>query len=305
MSITNRYLPAPSASTLDSASYATSSTCWDTPHRSRISTRSTHPPMRRDGRNSPQTSVRTISSGGSNSPAADDASLESTVTMPVAPSSTMRLQTAATSEQTDNDASERHDDIHRKSNTSRHGTHSEVIGQSTAIAFQNLLMSRRTVAFNKASKDGRSSFAKETLLEALERAVRCAQMAPNHKRTEPFSFRRFLAGSKAANDLAEISYQVTMRKHGSEPDAQAKRKKWLEIPGYLVMLVHENQSADESSSVPGREDYFEALPYSPPETERQLEDVSDTARLSLSRTNGIHHLLFIALIVTFLSPDYR
>ncbi len=119
----------------------------------------------------------------------------------------------------------------------------------------------------------------QTLKRALDRAVACAQMAPNHKRTEPFSLKRFLMGSKAAHHLADISYNVTLRKSGSEPNAHAKRLKWRAIPGFLVMLVHENQrssSSSEQSPVLGETDAYALLPYSPPETERQLEDVSET-----------------------------
>jgi hypothetical protein len=95
-------------------------------------------------------------------------------------------------------------------------------------------------------------------------------MAPNHKRTEPFSFRRFFVGSLAAQHLAELSYQVTLSSSSSAPNAEAKRKKWLEIPAFLVTLVHENQSSSVSTTTTP----YEPLPYAPPETDRQLEDVS-------------------------------
>jgi hypothetical protein len=153
---------------------------------------------------------------------------------------------------------------------------SHMTSQSMTTAFQALLMNRRTATRLKGgADDGNSSFTEQRLIEALDRAVECAQMAPNHKRTEPFSFRRFLRGSKTAQDLADISYNVTLKKNGSEPDARAKRQKWLEIPGFLVILVHDNQS-DENSQGPSQTDTYELLRYSPPETERQLEDVSTT-----------------------------
>jgi hypothetical protein len=140
---------------------------------------------------------------------------------------------------------------------------------SSALCLQSFLLNRRTATrlthcFEKREAEG------QLLRAALDRAVECAQMAPNHKRTEPFSFRRFLAGSLAAQQLAEIPYQVTLSSCSSAPNAEAKRKKWLEIPAFLVTLVHENQSSSVSTTTSP----YEPLPYTPPETERQLEDVS-------------------------------
>lgn len=147
------------------------------------------------------------------------------------------------------------------------------------------------------------------LQEALDRAVACAQMAPNHKRTEPFSFRRFFASSETAQQLAEITYQVTLAKTASKftvdsdddddddminnksnnnhnnnngggiANAEGKRQKWLQIPAFLVTLVHNNQSPvdidnDDEATATTMSLPYVALPYEPPQTERQLEDVS-------------------------------
>jgi hypothetical protein len=105
-------------------------------------------------------------------------------------------------------------------------------------------------------------------------------MAPNHKRTEPFSLGRLLAFSPTAEQLAEISYQVTtLTKTESAPNAKAKRKKWLDIPAFLVTLVHENQQipiidGTSTTTTTTTTSPYQALPYTPPETEKQLEDVS-------------------------------
>jgi hypothetical protein len=137
-------------------------------------------------------------------------------------------------------------------------------------ALRSLLLNRRTATRLTFTLENREA-EKHYLMEALDRAVECAQMAPNHKCTEPFSFTRFLASSQASQDLAEISYQVTLAKTQSVPNAEGKRKKWLEIPAFLVASVHENQSPVEYTETMSS---YEALPFSPPETERQLEDVS-------------------------------
>jgi hypothetical protein len=104
-------------------------------------------------------------------------------------------------------------------------------------SMQSLLMSRRTATKLKhatlLSSDVDSGTAtmdrqmeEQKLMEALHRAVRTAQMAPNHKRTEPFSFKQIVFSSQTAKRLADICYHVvTLRKPGgSEPVARKKRK---------------------------------------------------------------------------------
>lgn len=145
-------------------------------------------------------------------------------------------------------------------------------GSNTDIArsLQSLLKHRRTATGLAHSFDdaGDRQMEQQELVQALHRAVACAQMAPNHKRTEPFSFRQILHSSQAAQSVAEIAYQVAANTK-SISVAENKRAKWSEIPAFLVTLVHRNQKPVHNSS-----DVYKALPYSPPETERQLEDVS-------------------------------
>jgi hypothetical protein len=165
-------------------------------------------------------------------------------------------------------------------------------------AMQALLMSRRTVSklVHTTSADApavaenhefnmkmNSRLTRENedqlLMAAMDRAVRVGQMAPNHKQTEPFSFRRFLWSSQSARALADICFQVTLARKGSEPLARKKREKWAQIPAFLVTLVHENQEPLEAPQQTTGDtlndpSLFEALEYLPPNTERQLEDVS-------------------------------
>ena len=142
-------------------------------------------------------------------------------------------------------------------------------------AFQSLLMNRRTATRLTAPASALTEEQEHNkTIALLDRAVACAQMAPNHKRTEPFSFVRFLAGSQAAATLADIAYQVSLRKTGSEPNAASKRRKWLQIPAFLVTLVHENQDSMKVLESSLGLDEYDLMTYLPPETERQLEDVS-------------------------------
>ena len=94
----------------------------------------------------------------------------------------------------------------------------------------------------------------------LERAVLCGCQAPNHKRTEPFSFERMIALSPAREPLADIFYHVTLCKQQQkqknnnnnnksmqqqdlvtlkemEQTAQRKRDKWSQTPAFLVTVV--------------------------------------------------------------------
>jgi hypothetical protein len=63
---------------------------------------------------------------------------------------------------------------------------------------------------------------------------------------------------------------------GSEPVARKKREKWLQIPAFLVALVHNNQNPTTKEIGGSNDDdaIYDPLEYVPPNSERQLEDVS-------------------------------
>ena len=107
--------------------------------------------------------------------------------------------------------------------------------------------------------------------QALERAARCGFTAPNHKRTEPFTFKRLVAPSAPTRRLAEIAYEVSLRqqlekkqhqKHDNEDEedeetirmmkatAQKKFDKWNAIPAFLVTLVNSSASLSTSTTTP-------------------------------------------------------
>eukprot|EP00980_Cylindrotheca_fusiformis_P007177 scaffold1513_cov141-Cylindrotheca_fusiformis.AAC.4 len=141
--------------------------------------------------------------------------------------------------------------------------------ENSALAFQSLLKERRTgtVLKHSSSLESRQEEQQE-IAQALERAVACAQMAPNHRLTEAFSFRQIMHSSQSANAISEIVYQVVANAR-SIPVAKQKREKWSEATAFLVSLVHDNQKSQLDANP---DDEYVPLPYSPPETERQLED---------------------------------
>lgn len=140
---------------------------------------------------------------------------------------------------------------------------------STATSFQSMISSRRTISnFLHLNID---------LKPALDRAIVCAQSVPTHKRTEPFTFKRLLSRSVIA-ELSEIAYQVTFQRRllkdpdGAKNFAERKKLKWAtQAPAYLVTLVRDqpNQEPAENGDIGP----YEELPFIPPATERQLEDV--------------------------------
>jgi len=147
---------------------------------------------------------------------------------------------------------------------------------STASSFQSLISSRRTIScYLQLNQD---------LKPALDRAIVCAQSAPNHKRTEPFTFKRLLSQS-VIRELSEIAYHVTFERRflkdpeGAKHFAERKKIKWAaQVPAYLVALV--GNQPDQESPASDDEDFddgpYQELPFIPPVTERQLEDYASS-----------------------------
>lgn len=134
---------------------------------------------------------------------------------------------------------------------------------------QNSIQSRRTVSYFQTSMDHTkdSSITKPNMLQAIHRAIECAMTAPNHKRTEPSSF-KLLSSSESIQSLARVCYHVTLfnqmkmaqsneknvdidtiaqMEKAANGKAEKKRIRWQnEIPFYLVALTsgQPNQDAD-------------------------------------------------------------
>jgi nitroreductase len=131
------------------------------------------------------------------------------------------------------------------------------------LDFQNILKARKTTS-RFATEPRDLTFWKE----ALDRAVVCGLTAPNHKRTEPFRFKRLLAPSESTQRLADIAFQVSLR-HKTAEEAERKRHKWQKVPAFLVTLV---EQGDDSIVELNESDLYQPLPYVPPATELALED---------------------------------
>jgi nitroreductase len=183
--------------------------------------------------------------------------------------------------------------------------------------FQNLILTRRTRSHfapmiptsDDTKEDGISSADASTRrfwTDALDRAVLCGYAAPNHRRTEPFTFRRLVAPSSKTRDLADLAYQVQLRKlqlqrrrkeeqqeqseecrsdeaSGSaatqaEADdarsAQRKHDKWNQIPAFLVATVKAPSlvQGEDGPSEPSNSWRYEPIEYKAPATIRELED---------------------------------
>lgn len=112
----------------------------------------------------------------------------------------------------------------------------------------------------------------------LDHIILGAQSAPSHGRhsSENCSYMRLI--SQAAIDtVSEIAYHVTLKRRlaidpgGAHAFAERKKKRWSQVPAYLVALVR-NQP-DQVAKNAGVSQYLE-LPYVPPATALQLADVS-------------------------------
>lgn len=136
--------------------------------------------------------------------------------------------------------------------------------------FQSLLKTRRTTSRFSALTSPTPVYEEADYWNsALERAVLCGYQAPNHKRTEPFTFKRMVAPSESTERLADIAYHVALRTGKNEEKAGKKRDKWTNIPAFLVATVEDDPSDDD-----GLENLneYDQLPYKPPQSERALED---------------------------------
>ena len=88
-----------------------------------------------------------------------------------------------------------------------------------------------------------------------------------------------IAPSLATDHLAEIAYHVTFQKSHSKPNAEKKRRKWSQIPAFLVAMVRAEDplySEDSDTTATSREDdqRYKPLDFVPLQTEREMEDVS-------------------------------
>lgn len=163
-------------------------------------------------------------------------------------------------------------------------------------SFQNMLKSRRTVSnFLQHSESSGVHFQ-----SAICRAVQCAVEAPNHKRTEPYTFTRLIAPSAATEALANVCYHVSVRRmrekqKGSEKtllaEAERKRDRWRSIPAFLVASVGgmPDQVPPEEYALNEEEgSEYAQLPFVPPQTELQLENYAASCAATQNVLLSLH-----------------
>ena len=83
--------------------------------------------------------------------------------------------------------------------------------------------------------------------DIMSRAVDLARWAPNHHRTEPWHF--YLLDRATGLRVADLNADI-VRQHEGDKVAAIKRKRWAEMPGWMVVSC--NADADE---IRRREDY--------------------------------------------------
>jgi hypothetical protein len=152
-------------------------------------------------------------------------------------------------------------------------------------AINSMMIPRGGAAASKVANDER----RELLKTAIDRAVRVAQIKCSSQNGEvvPFAFRRFFSNSQSSEHLTEIGSRVNklaQTKNNDDEHNKAmnnKIKEWSNnnVPAFIVALVHNNQRATNEEEL-NCNDPFEAMEYSPPETEQNLEDVSSCLPLS-------------------------
>lgn len=112
-------------------------------------------------------------------------------------------------------------------------------GQTNAtLLLGTLLRERRTVHDFTAAEPARS---------AIVDAIELARWAPNHHHTEPWRF--YLLSRAVGARVAELNAELVQAKSG-EQAAQAKRRRWLAMPGWLVVTC-----ARHADPAREREDY--------------------------------------------------
>ncbi len=67
----------------------------------------------------------------------------------------------------------------------------------------------------------------------LKKAIEAAIMAPNHKRTEPWRF--YVPNRETIVKICELNASIVAEGNGGAKAGEAKLKKWLLIPGWVVV----------------------------------------------------------------------
>jgi len=105
--------------------------------------------------------------------------------------------------------------------------------------FDTILQSRRTI----------QSFVPDLPAQwevLLHAAITSALYAPNHKRTEPWTF--YVLGPETIRQVCALQADLVTQKKGPKA-GQAKYERWLTMPGWLVVTCRTTKSSDDGSSI--------------------------------------------------------
>lgn len=118
---------------------------------------------------------------------------------------------------------------------------SEVATEQTQLAAKHVaenILQRRTI----------NHFLPELPPKKLiMQAISHARWAPNHRITEPWRF--YLLGEESKAHIIELNTELVRLKKGAAA-AELKRKRWSQIPGWLVVTCH-----NATDPIQDREDY--------------------------------------------------
>ena len=94
-----------------------------------------------------------------------------------------------------------------------------------------LIRGRRTIGLFRPEVPSR---------EAVETAIEVASWAPNHKKTEPW--RVYWLGPQSTRTVIDLNSRLIEKKKGPQ-EADAKRKAWSSVPGWLLVTCVRNDDS--------------------------------------------------------------
>ena len=92
--------------------------------------------------------------------------------------------------------------------------------------------------------------------DIIRKSIQSAIRAPNHKRTEPWRF--YVPSNDTIKKICELNASIVAEGKGGAKAGEAKLKKWLKVPGWIVVTCVKEKDRDENMSDPkgrDREDY--------------------------------------------------
>ena len=97
------------------------------------------------------------------------------------------------------------------------------------LSIESLIRDRRTIHSFKSDKPDD---------ELIKTAIDLARWAPNHHLTEPWHF--YLVGPETAEEICLLNAEIVKKMKG-EAAAEAKLKRWREVPGWLLVTCDQSE----------------------------------------------------------------